>query len=501
MKQALCVLAILGATASAQTPGRGPTIRVGVARAGGGYDARVMSLDDYVAGVVAGEAARGSGPAALEALAITVRTFALANRSRHRADGFDLCDLTHCQVLRKATAETARAASDTSDRVLLYQGAPASVFYTASCGGHTERPSQVWPGAADPVYLPSQEDDGCEGEPAWVADLTAAELARALRSGGFKGDALRGVSIVERNESGRVTRLRVSGFVPDIISGQDLRVVVGRTLGWQFLKNTAFELQRTSSGYHFSGHGYGHGVGMCVIGSAKLAVRGQSAAQILARYFPDTEIGPIPDASAPASASMSAATAVRSASAPSAATSTDLLLSLPAGDDGERSVIFDLAARAREALVKELGVAMPPRVTLRFHPTVESYQHATGQPWYTAGATLKTDIHFVPLTVLRDRGVLERTIRHELVHVLTEPALANRPLWVKEGAASFFAGERPVPGESKVPARELPGRVKCPEDAELLRPASPGALSNAYARAATCFARQMNAGRKWTEIK
>ena len=41
-----------------------------------------------------------SPPAALEALAITIRTYALANRDRHRADGFDLCDETHCQVVR-----------------------------------------------------------------------------------------------------------------------------------------------------------------------------------------------------------------------------------------------------------------------------------------------------------------------------------------------------------------------------------------------------------------
>ena len=32
--------------------------------------------------------------------------------------------------------------------------------------------------------------------------------------------------------------LRVSGFSPDTISGQDLRTVVGRTLGWQFIKST-----------------------------------------------------------------------------------------------------------------------------------------------------------------------------------------------------------------------------------------------------------------------
>ena len=57
-----------------------------------------------------GEAAAASGASALEALAITARTFALANRERHRRDGFDLCTLTHCQVLRDPTPAM-RAAS------------------------------------------------------------------------------------------------------------------------------------------------------------------------------------------------------------------------------------------------------------------------------------------------------------------------------------------------------------------------------------------------------
>ena len=179
----------------------------------------------------------------------------------------------------------------------------------------------------------------------------------------------------------------------------------------------------------------------------------------------------------------------------------EVLLSLPSGDEGERDVLHDLALRARDQLAEDLGAATPLRITLRLHPTVESYQRATGQPWYTAGATLDTDIHLVPLTVLRERGLLERTIRRELVHVLTRSALSRRPLWVREGVATYFAGEGTVRGEQ---ARRVvvPGvKMSCPDDRELLQPASPGALSNAYVRAAACVGRQIAAGKKWTEIR
>ena len=129
-------------------------LRVGTPRQGGGYAVEAFALEDYVARVLAGEAAAGSRPAALEALAVAVRTFAVGNRGRHQRDGFDVCTLTHCQVLRAPYAAVRDAASATAGQVLLVNGAPASVFYTASCGGRTERPSAVWPGADDPAYLP-----------------------------------------------------------------------------------------------------------------------------------------------------------------------------------------------------------------------------------------------------------------------------------------------------------------------------------------------------------
>ena len=94
-----------------------------------------IAMDDYIAQVLAGEGQPKASDAAQEALAITARTFAIANRNRHRGEGFDLCDTTHCQVLRPATTITTRAAKATSGRVLLHEGQPAFVFYSAWCGG------------------------------------------------------------------------------------------------------------------------------------------------------------------------------------------------------------------------------------------------------------------------------------------------------------------------------------------------------------------------------
>ena len=177
-------------------------------------------------------------------------------------------------------------------------------------------------------------------------------------------------------------------------------------------------------------------------------------------------------------------------------------MSLPDDDEGERDVIVKQTVSARDDLARTLGVPPPPRVTLRFHPTTDDYERVTGQAWFTSGAMVNNELHLLPLAVLRDRGVLERTIRHELVHIMTDSALGKRPMWVREGAAIYFAGEQLIPGEPvQRPAFKPEPRASCPDDNELLRPVSVGALSNAYARARACFARQIQAGRSWRDVR
>jgi stage II sporulation protein D len=267
----------------------GPSVRIGFLR-GGSYEVATIPLEAYIARVLAGEAARESPPAALEALAIAIRTYAATNRGRHRADGFDLCDQTHCQVVRTATASTERAAGTTAGVVLLFKGEPASIYYSASCGGRTERPSSVWPGAIDPPFLPSRRDDACAGQPEWEAELQLNDLQRALRAAGFSGQ-LRRVRIDAHNKSGRVSRVKVDGLSPGELSGQDLRMAVARVPALPQIRSAAFDLKRSGDQYRFSGHGSGHGVGLCVIGSVNLAARGETAETILRRYFPGTKWG------------------------------------------------------------------------------------------------------------------------------------------------------------------------------------------------------------------
>jgi SpoIID/LytB domain protein len=439
-----------------------------------------LAIDEYIAQVLAGEGQPKASDAAQEALAITARTFAVANRNRHRAEGFDLCDTTHCQVMRPATATTTRAATATSGRVLLHQGQPAFVFYSAWCGGQTELASQVWPGAMDYAAAPSIDDDACEDEPEWSSEVRAADIERALRAAGHRGSRLRNLRVLSRNKSDRVAQIRVDGFTPGEISGHEFRMAVGRVAGWQSLKSTAFEIDRTSRGYRFRGTGFGHGVGLCVIGAGKRAARGATAEQILRFYFPRLTVGNAGAGSASASAATKSAPLRRD---------DGLELALPAAEEGERSSLMNLILRSRDDIAKQTGVNAPSlRVTV--HPTVDSFGRATGQPWWASGATSASSIDLLPITVLRQQGQLERTVRHEVAHALLDAALAKKPMWVREGAAAYFANR----------STAKPERVPCPADVELLRPISAGAQRDAYARAEACFARAIGDGKRWNEI-
>jgi SpoIID/LytB domain protein len=535
------------ARAGARTPARRlvagdpmPTdIRVGVAKGGGNYDVQTIPLETYVARVLGGEALPNSDPAALEALAVAVRTYALANLDKHRADGFDICDETHCQVLRKANPATELAAEATAGQILLRNGAPASIFYHASCGGRTELPSAVWPGAEDPAYLPSAPDDACGGTPAWTAVLALSDLQRSLAAAGYKG-TLTDVRVAHRTQSGRVATLALDGLAPSSISGQDLRAVVGRTLGWQHIKSTAFELQHVGAAVRFAGHGSGHGVGMCVIGSVRLAAAGRTAPEILGRYFPGLDVGTTlsraPDAvlastgPAPrvpsalgggastmatgATASpgapvtppaLAAALAVVTRPALGASVSLEgLSISIPGGAAADHDRIRELTAKVRDELVRSLGVPAPLQVNVLVHATADDYTQVTGAPWYTSGIALDTTVHLLPLAYLQDRGLLERTLRRALVRLAVDGPLAARPEWVRVGASIYYADSEPQPVAAPVARSgfyrpETP--PSCPDDRELRQPASPGELSTAYARARACFARQVASGRSWREVR
>ena len=170
-----------------------------------------------------------------------------------------------------------------------------------------------------------------------------------------------------------------------------------------------------------------------------------------------------------------------------------MAVTISTADDAAQTEVESLMARARDDLARTLGVEPPARLTATFHPTPVAYEQASGHPWFTSGSVVDGAMHFLPVGVLRDRGVLDRTLRRALVTVMVGGSLDGRPAWVREGVAGYFA-------DPQAPVMEV-RYAGCPTDIELTRPVSAGALSDAYGRARSCVARQVAGGRSWRDVR
>lgn len=249
-----------------------------------------VDVEDYLPSVVAAELGDGQA-AAQQAQAVVSRTFALTSLRRHGTEGYDVCDLAHCQVYRglDGATDVARAAvQKTKGQVVLVGGvALKPTFFHASCGGHTSRAQDVFggDGAGPGVSDIEKGAPRCSGMPdfAWEFVLERVKLAQGL---GLKGDGA-AFEPLRRDAAGRVVELKAFG---KRFSGTEYLSAMGRAFGWQALRSMKVSAQEAEGLVRFSGTGLGHGVGLCQQGAKALAAQGVDAKGILLRYFPDSQV-------------------------------------------------------------------------------------------------------------------------------------------------------------------------------------------------------------------
>jgi len=110
-----------------------------------------LDMETYVRGVVPREMGANEFPAleALKAQAVAARTYAVANRGKRAAEGFDLLDTVADQVYGGAGGEqplTDQATRETAGMVATFEGKPIQALFTANAGGATVDNSFVFGG-------------------------------------------------------------------------------------------------------------------------------------------------------------------------------------------------------------------------------------------------------------------------------------------------------------------------------------------------------------------
>ncbi len=261
------------------------------------------------------------------------------DRESHR--GFDVCADDHCQRYQgigKAFSKAAfDAVHDTRGKALVYSDEICDARYSKSCGGMTEIYRAAWedrdvPYLASVYDVPGGEPSGYRmplsveanadawitaSPPAycgvvtsellarivpafdqetpdfyrWRVEYTQEELSEILHARvGVDFGRVRELKPIQRGESGRIIRLRITGEKRSLTIGKELEI--RRALSHSHLYSSAFvvrpaqgHLSDYPARFALIGAGWGHGVGMCQIGAAVMADRGHSHAEILMHYF------------------------------------------------------------------------------------------------------------------------------------------------------------------------------------------------------------------------
>ncbi len=254
--------------------------------------------------------------------------------------GFDVCADDHCQryqgITRIISENVARAIDATRGIFLISGDEICDARYYKCCGGLTERFGTAWENV-DLRYLRSITDHTRRHAPiasekdaaAWLNSSPAAycntadqeilrrvlpafdletlhfyrwrvvyekeQLEEILRKkSGMDFGEIQHLIPLERGPSGRIYRLKIVGSRKTMIVGKELEI--RRWLSESHLLSSAFvvAVEHTPDGrisrFIFHGGGWGHGVGLCQIGAAVMAVRGFQAPEILLHYFSGAEL-------------------------------------------------------------------------------------------------------------------------------------------------------------------------------------------------------------------
>lgn len=282
-------------------------------------------VETYLYGVVPSEMPNNWPIEALKAQAVTARTYALRSQNANRSLFADLCDTQMSQVYRgfnPSLINSIQAVDQTAGLVLMHGGALAATFYSSSNGGITEASSNVWLGRGSIPYSTVMQDpfdarNTLNQHAFWTVEISKAnvpvavntgfvtEISSLLASQGYSGNLsdvlvreIRDISLSNPNASGRVSSARVTVLLDVVRQSDRVTESIERTFTFErsgvrralALRSLSFTIQDAGDRYVFSGRGFGHGVGMSQFGAQQKAIENHTFEQILAFYFPGTQI-------------------------------------------------------------------------------------------------------------------------------------------------------------------------------------------------------------------
>lgn len=177
----------------------------------------------------------------------------------------------------EALAAAKRAADETSGEIIAFEGEPACTPFHISSGENTESSESAW-GIALPYLVKVRNPENavtCSSRSFTPAEL-GARIAAAYPSACAPGN----VEIRYRDGSGLAAEAELCGVS---VEGGTLARILS-------LDSAAYSVQKTEEGYIFTVSGEGHLVGMSMTGAQEMSLEGYDYRDILAHYYPGTEV-------------------------------------------------------------------------------------------------------------------------------------------------------------------------------------------------------------------
>ncbi|MBI2618612.1 MAG: SpoIID/LytB domain-containing protein [Ignavibacteriales bacterium] len=248
---------------------------------------------------------------------------------------FDVCADDHCQryqgILKIISSAADEAVEATRGIFLVHAGEICDARFSKACGGRTELFGNAWEEISVP-YLQSVSDSETEhpvpaseeeaarwilGSPdvycntrdgkilkqvlpsfdqetadffRWKVEYSQEEIAELLRAkSGIDFGSILDLAPLGRGPSGRIVSLKIVGSKNTVTVGKELEI--RKWLSPSHLYSSAFVTRgegkkgKAPARWILEGAGWGHGVGLCQIGAAVMAVKGKSAEEIVQHYF------------------------------------------------------------------------------------------------------------------------------------------------------------------------------------------------------------------------
>ncbi|MDJ0591397.1 MAG: SpoIID/LytB domain-containing protein [Pleurocapsa sp. MO_226.B13] len=295
-----------------------------------------VPLETYLRGVVPYEIGPNAPFQAVAAQTIIARTYALRNLRRFEVDDYQLCATVHCQMykgLNDTNPTSDRAIANTAGLVLTHENELIDALYSSTTGGVTAGFADTWDGAERPYLQPVIDAPRpiwdlvkypLDNEPTfrrfidlnkgfneterkgvfrWRKTRSIANLNQDLRKYLQKVhhpladfNTIKSMRVHRRSRSGRILTLAIETDIGKLqLEKNEIRSALEPPRSTFFYLQPIHNENQKLSGYAFVGGGFGHGVGLSQYGSYNLANLGWSAKEILAFYYPQTQIKPLDD--------------------------------------------------------------------------------------------------------------------------------------------------------------------------------------------------------------